>query len=440
MNGDYVEHFEYAIDNTPCALVVEERRLVHIPDRILELFPHDPELKPDFVSYLGAPLLDADGSVLGHLAALDTKPMPAEGPHPEALFRIFAARAAAEVQRLRAEERAREFHAQAAYLAQEIASLHQELLGESRAMQRLRGEIAEVAPTGATALVFGETGTGKELVARAIHAASRRAGKPLVKVNCAAMPAALIESELFGHERGAFTGAAQRRQGRFALADGGAIFLDEIGELPLELQPKLLRVLQEGEFEPLGSSRTHKVDVRVIAATNRDLPREVAAGRFREDLFYRLNVFPLRVPALRERGDDVRLLAESFARRFAHKTGKPVNLPLPPGAVRQLRSYDWPGNVRELQNAVERAVITSSGGILRFNLPTASAPRPASNPSLEILTAEEMRRLERVNLIRALEQTGWKVSGPDGAGALLGIPPTTLQSRMKALGITKNRQ
>ncbi|MGZ5958037.1 MAG: sigma-54 interaction domain-containing protein, partial [Myxococcaceae bacterium] len=291
-----------------------------------------------------------------------------------------------------------------------------------------------------TVLILGETGTGKELFARAIHEGSRRRGKPLVKVNCAAIPAALIESEFFGHERGAFTGATARRDGRFTLADGGTIFLDEVGEIPLELQGKLLRVLQEGEFEPVGSSRTRKVDVRVIAATNRDLGKAVAEGKFREDLFYRLSVFPLVVPALRERGDDVVLLAEEFARQFAARTGKRL-LPLGPEAAGRLRAYTWPGNVRELQNVIERAVITARDGQLNLEraLPVPEDPAAPAPEAARVLTARELARLERENLRRALETTDWQIAGEAGAARLLGLAPSTLASRMKALRLRRHR-
>jgi transcriptional regulator with GAF, ATPase, and Fis domain len=264
-----------------------------------------------------------------------------------------------------------------------------------------------------------------------------------VKVNCAAIPATLIESEFFGHERGAFTGATQRREGRFALADGGTIFLDEIGELPLELQGKLLRVLQEGEFEPVGGSRTRSVDVRVVAATNRDLQEAARQGRFREDLYYRLSVFPLDLPPLRERGEDVVLLAAAMAEKLARDLGKEV---APPGAsdVAALRSYAWPGNVRELRNVVERAIITSTDGRLHLEriLPVADVNERATalaTPSRrdEILTERSLRELERANTVAALERSGWRVGGDGGAAALLGVSASTLKSRMKALHIRR---
>jgi PAS domain S-box-containing protein len=346
--------------------------------------------------------------------------------------------------RLEAERRIATLTTETEYLRNELRDLGRsgEILGNSPALLHVLAEVRQVAPADTTVLILGETGTGKELFARAIHEGSRRRGKALVKVNCAAIPATLIESEFFGHERGAFTGATARRDGRFTLADGGTIFLDEVGELPLELQGKLLRVLQEGEFEPVGSSRTRKVDVRVVAATNRDLRRAVVDGKFREDLYYRLSVFPLTVPALRERGADILLLAESFARQFAARTGQRL-APITPDAAASLRGYGWPGNVRELQNVVERAVITASEGKLNFEraLPASItgervAPLPESSG---VLTARDLARLERENLRRALEATHWQIAGEGGAARLLGLAPSTLASRVKALRLRRHR-
>ena len=571
--GEWIEGYEHRIDGTPCEQVVEGRRLVHLADSMLALYPDDPDVqRMGAVSYMGVPLLDVDGAVLGHLAVLDRRPMPAE-PRAVALFRIFAARAAAELQRMRAEAQVREreekltrlvgsamdgivelddglrvtrmnaaaeklfgctaedaagtafdafvspessarlreltqslgartegarslwipgglvarprgldeftaeatlsrfdvhrrvFYAlilrnvnerleaerrirsltvEAEYLREELAALggFADLLGESDALASVLRAVRQVAPTDASVLIQGETGTGKELVARAIHAASGRRSRPLVKVNCAAIPEALVESEFFGHERGAFTGATQRRDGRFALADGGTIFLDEVGELQPDIQVKLLRVLQEGEFEPVGSSRTRRVDVRVIAATNRDLARAAAEGTFREDLYYRLDVFPIRVPPLCERGDDVVVLAAAFAQRVGQRMGRPVEPPSPDDDAR-LRAYRWPGNVRELQNVVERAVITSPDGRLDLSrflqapgaavLPDPEAP-PEPRP---IRTVAQLERIERENVLAALEAAGWRVSGDGGAAHRLGTKPSTLRSRMKALGIQR---
>jgi transcriptional regulator with GAF, ATPase, and Fis domain len=310
-------------------------------------------------------------------------------------------------------------------------------------MKELFESLKRVAVTDATVLIFGETGTGKELIARSIHQAGSRKEKPLVRVNCAAIPGSLMESEFFGHERGAFTGATTRREGRFALADGGTIFLDEVGELPLDLQAKLLRVLQEGEFEPLGSARTRKVNVRVIAATNRDLEGMVREGKFREDLYYRLNVFPLRVPPLRERSNDIALLARAFAERLAYRMGQRLD-PLNPDDFRRLQEYSWPGNVRELQNVIERAIILSTGPRLELvrAMPAGSAPAPPSANAGEpedarILSARELESLERANIERALAACDGKISGENGAASRLGLPPSTLNSRMKSLGIQR---
>jgi PAS domain S-box-containing protein len=571
MNGQYINDYEYSIEGTPCEVVIGEARLVHYPDRIIELFPNDPDLTAfNAVSYAGVPFFRSDGTVLGHLSALDTKFM--ELPSDlESIFRIFGDRAAAEFNRLcaesaireselrfsglfesamdsiietddqfriqranssaaslfgytaaelvnrkvtalltpasaqkfgsvaeeldsqsrqfawvpggldavrsnaatfaaeasvsrfdmqgrrryslilrnvqdqlAAENRLRELEQETAYLLSEIAE-HQssgEIVGNSQPIRAVVNAISQVAPTPATVLITGETGTGKELVARAIHQISERAARPFVRVNCAAIPAALCESEFFGHERGAFTGAASRRVGRFELAHKGTIFLDEVGELPLELQPKLLRVLQEGEFEPVGSSQTRKVDVRVIAATNRDLSEDVKAGKFREDLFYRLHVFPIAVPPLRERGGDVEVLARRLIERYCARSGK-APLELTADCLRRLRSYHWPGNVRELENVIERAVIIARDArlSLRDVLPMHSvAPlrQPTDATSGPVLhTKNELRRLEKETLVRALEQANWKVAGAQGAARKLGIPPSTLSSRIKALRIQR---
>ncbi|NIR45362.1 MAG: PAS domain S-box protein [Gemmatimonadetes bacterium] len=575
IGGQLVPDYQYAIAGTPCEPVIKEKHFVHIPDEVVSLFPDDPDLaRYSAVSYMGVPLQDLDGTVLGHLAVLDTGPMP-ENPRLLALFRIFADRAAAELRRLRAHARLREreeklaglvdgamdaiieldrdlsvsrvnraaekifdrdadqlvgdsfarclsdesaeklrgliaglekepegrrrlwisggleatrssgepFPAEASlsmyevrqrpfytlilrdvnerleaerrirfltvkaeYLREEIEQLHGDIIGTSDALRNVLREVRQVAKTDATVLITGETGTGKELIARAIHAASPRADLPLIKVNCAAIPANLMESEFFGHEKGAFTGATARRDGRFALADRGTIFLDEVAELTPDLQAKLLRVLQEGEFEPVGSSATRAVDVRVLAATNRDLARAVEEGTFREDLYYRLNVFPITVPPLRQRDDDVVALAEFFIRRCAQKIGRSIE-PLRDPDIRRLRSYPWPGNVRELENVIERAVITSRDGRLDLDatlpatddsaLRRTTVPDPLHPPS--VLTERELKRLERNNILRALEATDWRVSGNQGAARLLGLKPSTLSSRMKSLGIQRPR-
>jgi transcriptional regulator with GAF, ATPase, and Fis domain len=296
-----------------------------------------------------------------------------------------------------------------------------------------------VAPTDASVLILGETGSGKELIARAIHQRSPRAHKPLVKVNCGSIPRELFESEFFGHTRGSFTGAIRDRVGRFQLADGGTLFLDEVGEIPLELQSKLLRVLQEGEFERVGDETTRRVNVRVVAATNRNLRQEAEAGRFRLDLFYRLGVFPVEVPPLRERSEDIPELAACFVRQACAR----FHVPEPRLIERELeraRQYDWPGNVRELQNVVERAVILAQDGTLTLELPqpkrmAAAASAPA--PSTDVIPEEEWRRRERANILAALQKASFRVSGEGGAAELLGVNPGTLASRLKSLGIDK---
>jgi transcriptional regulator with GAF, ATPase, and Fis domain len=297
-------------------------------------------------------------------------------------------------------------------------------------------------------LIQGESGVGKELVAHVIHGASGRSDGPLVKVNCAAVPHELFESEFFGHVKGAFTGAHRDRVGRFELADGGTIFLDEIGEIPLSLQSKLLRVLQEGEFERVGDEKSHSVDVRLIAATNRDLEQAVADGRFREDLFYRVSVFPIEVPPLRDRGDDVIQLALHFLERTCQEFGhEPLTLSRQQAAL--LKQYNWPGNIRELKNVIERAVILSQGKVLRLDLAMAnilasSTPTADStsgqDPDLEILTEQQLTDLSRQNTLNALRATDWRVSGPNGAAKLLDLKPTTLADRMKKLGISRPKQ
>jgi PAS domain S-box-containing protein len=571
MKDHYIEDYEYHIRGTPCEQVIEQSCLVHYPDRVIELFPDDADLVTlNAVSYAGVPLLMPDGRILGHLSALDTKPLELVA-ELESVFRIFAARAAAELNRLQAEATLRdseqrfssliesamdgifelddqfrikrangsaaglfalpaellvnrnlatfltpgsaqklasvaneldlsgqfscwvaggleavrlngsqfpaeasvscfelsggrfysvilrnvehqlaaerrlcELQKETAYLRTEIAERppFEDIIGESAAMHQVVTSVRQVAPTSANVLIMGETGTGKELVARAIHKQSPRSSRPFVRVNCAAIPATLCESEFFGHEKGAFTNAVCRRAGRFELAQGGTIFLDEVGELPLELQPKLLRVLQDGEYEPVGSSQTRKVDVRVVAATNRDLAAEVSAGRFREDLFYRLHVFPIVVPPLRDRAADAELLAQLFIDRYCERTHQP-GLALTADCLRRLRLYHWPGNVRELENVIERAAILSADGKMSLreilphhNLPLSGESR-SSQPATMPRTKHELRTLERDTLIRALERSGWKVAGVEGAARILGIPPSTLTSRMKALDIER---
>lgn len=572
LRDDKLDGFCYELEGTPCQTAVTERRLVHIPERIIDLYRGDDMLfSYSAVSYMGVPLYGADGSIIGQLAVLHDRPLP-EKPRAQAIFKIFAARAAAELRRLQAERSVREtaeqlgqlldsamdavvnldteyrvllmnpaarrafdcrevptadldfrsllseasqrrladyaelvtqpgatqsciwvaggldvvttagkrFKAEATlscygtnlrrrftlilrdvnermlarerideltretqYLKDELRELQpfDNIVGSSKVILHALHEVEQVASTDTTVLLLGETGTGKELFARALHASSKRASKPLVKVNCGAIPANLIESELFGHEKGAFTGATGHRLGRFALADGGTLFLDEIGELPIELQPKLLRVLQDGEFESVGGNRTQKVDVRIVAATHRDLAACVKSGSFREDLFYRLNVFPIRIPALRDRGDDIGDIAQSFATRFARRIGRDL-APLPPGVRRRLGQYSWPGNVRELQNVIERGVILSVDGSFDIDraLPEVSPTglaRQHEGSEPAVRTMSELIDLERDNILRALAASGWKVSGQGGAADLLQINPSTLSSRMRALGIRR---
>ena len=325
------------------------------------------------------------------------------------------------------------------YLKEEIESRHgfKEIIGRSNAILYVLEKVRQVAKTDATVLVQGETGVGKELVSRAIHNTSRRSQKPFIEVNCAALPANLVESELFGHEAGAFTGADRLRKGRFELADGGTIFLDEISELPLELQSKLLRVLQEGQFERVGGSNPLKVDVRVIAATNRILSEEVAEGHFRPDLFYRLNVYPITVPPLRTRREDIPLLVNHFVPQIAARIGKNVDQ-IPPHVLEKLTAYDWPGNVRELVNILERAVITSHDGVIRLPGEIAETTKPPENASDAQTQPVDLQTVERQHIISVLNSVNGRISGSKGAAKILGLNPSTLRFRMQKLGISKN--
>lgn len=363
-------------------------------------------------------------------------------------------------ERVEMEQEKARLEAQNTYLQEEIRSEHNfdEIIGKSPALLRLLRDVDQVARTHTTVLILGETGTGKELIARAIHDRSGRKGSPLVKVNCGAISAGLVESELFGHVKGAFTGALAHRDGRFKLADSGTIFLDEVGELPLDTQVKLLRVLQEQEFEPIGSSQSVKVDVRIIAATNRDLTTAVRQGRFREDLFYRLNVFPLRVPALRERREDIPLLVSFFVQRFAKKFGKTVPL-VSSDALLRVTQYEWPGNIRELQNVIERAVVLCHGGALKiagdFPAPAltvtqdrtatpsggtpATTPPPPAAPTSTRSGSSTLEDVERRHIESVLQKTNWMIEGERGAARILNLNPSTLRSRMQKLGIKRPR-
>jgi formate hydrogenlyase transcriptional activator len=330
------------------------------------------------------------------------------------------------------------------YLEDEIRSElnFEEIVGKSEALRYVLKQVETVAPTDSTVLIYGETGTGKELVARALHNLSERRAGAFVKLNCAAIPTGLLESELFGHEKGAFTGAISQRVGRFELAHHGTVFLDEVGEIPLELQPKLLRVLQEREFERLGSSRTMRTDARLIAATNRDLAALVDENKFRSDLYYRLNVFPIRVPSLRERPVDIPLLVRHFVQQFSRRLGRHIDT-IPSDTMEVLVRYHWPGNIRELQNVLERAVIVSTGAVLRVPVEEL---RPIPQKRLETHAAPsggDMRSVlddtERQQILTALEQSNWVVSGPKGAAGRLGMKRSTLQARMHKLGIPASR-
>ena len=326
--------------------------------------------------------------------------------------------------------------AESQYLAEEIKSDHDfdDIIGDSTAMMVTLHKVESVAGTDSTVLILGETGTGKELLARAIHDRSNRRNRPLVKIDCTTLPPGLVESELFGHQKGAFTGAYESQVGRFELADGGTIFLDEVGELSIDLQAKLLRVIQEGEFQPLGSKRVQKTDVRIMAATNRDLRNEMREGRFRSDLYYRLGVFLIESPPLRERREDIPLLVSYFVAKFGVSVGKSFDS-VAQSSMDALMAYDWPGNVRELQNVLERSVVLCPAGVLHIRevFGDSAASSRASEPSLK----HDLQNMERSNILRALRDSGWKVKGEDNAASRLGLKPSTLQSRMKTLGIKR---
>jgi predicted ATPase/transcriptional regulator with GAF, ATPase, and Fis domain len=463
------ENIEYDLALTPCEAVIAGQVCHHVSE-LQQLFPGDKDLVTlGAQSFIGLPMSDDSGEIIGHLAVLDDRPMP-DASRAMSVLTIFAARAGAELQRLLAEQELREalaeverlknrLQAENVYLQEEIRREHNftEIVGNSPALLDVLAGVERVAPTDSTVLIYGETGTGKELIARAIHDRSSRTDHPLVKVNCGAISAGLVESELFGHVKGAFTGAIDRRVGRFELADGGTLFLDEVSELPLDTQVKLLRVLQEGEFEPVGSNRTVRVNVRIIAATNRNLEEAVQQARFRSDLFYRLNVFPVQLPSLRERASDIPQLVTFFLSRFAKKFGKKIE-GVSQETMEMLKSYPWPGNIRELQNVVERGVVLAQGTTLGLDagllLAPAAAERGATvsasgsmlpahgpgrfvpgKPSSELpVTLEE---IERRHIVNVLEQAGWVIEGMKGAARLLNLHPNTLRSRMKRLGIQR---
>ena len=451
------ENFEFDIADTPCEKVLHGE-VCHYRDGLQELFPLDTGLVDlQAESYLGVPMLDRAGRVIGHIAILDDKPMNRDQRAID-LVKIFAARAAAELKRQRAEAELqnaleqvkslqKQLEAENVYLQEEITKEHnfEEIVGNSQSILEVLDRVETVAPTDSTVLIMGETGCGKELIARAIHSHSSRKHRPLVKVNCGAIPTGLVESELFGHMKGAFTGALERRTGRFELANGGTLFLDEVSELPLDTQVKLLRVLQEHEFEPLGSSRTLKVNVRIIAASNRDMEKAVQEGRFRADLYYRLNVLPIALPPLRERRADIPLLTTFFVERFSRQFGKQVT-GVSQDTMDILSRYDWPGNIRELQNVIERAVVLSRSAVLRLGvdlLPSRTAPaadeaqKPCNSSVLENSVASTLEQVEKRHIVQVLEQTSWVIEGDRGAARVLDLHPNTLRSRMKKLGIER---
>jgi formate hydrogenlyase transcriptional activator len=562
---------EYDLAGTPCEDVVRGN-LCHYPTGVARRFPTDTALVDMGIeSYLGVPLIAPDGQHLGHLCVFDPKPMPDE-PRNLLIFRIFAARATAELARLRleqtlaeSEQRYRDLYeeapiayvkedlesrfisanraamrilgitpeqvpgtvgmsfvpdtpeaqrrvkeafasvgrgtdtsgvvlelrrkdngkpiwiqwwskpepggqytrtmfvditdrvlmeqekarltAQNIYLQEEIKSVHnfEEIVGQSPALLEVIEKVNRVAKTDASVLITGETGTGKELFARAIHSASARHDKPLIKLNCAALPASLVESELFGHEKGAFSGAIQRRIGRFELAQGGTIFLDEIGEVPPDVQVKLLRVLQEREFERVGGSEPIKIDVRVIAATNRDLAKAIRDGKFREDLFYRLNVFPIALPPLRERTGDLPLLVQFLVAKFGARVGRRIEA-IEKATMERLEGYRWPGNIRELENILERAIILSNGSTLTIDSEVFGQPTTASlgrntvdlgAAETSARSSESLEAMERNHILSVLSQTAWVIDGPKGAARILDLHPNTLRSRMKKLGLKR---
>jgi transcriptional regulator with GAF, ATPase, and Fis domain len=456
MGNEPAPNFEYNLRGTPCMKVSKGETCLYARN-VAKYFPENQFLaKFGYESYLGVPLWDSMQRVIGHMVLVDDKPM-SEDPLWISVLRTFASRAGVELEREQSDEKLRlalaeveslknRLQAENVYLQEEIRREHnfEEMVGQSPALLSVLRKVERIADTDATVLICGETGSGKELIARALHNSGPRKQRPLVKVNCGAVPAALLESELFGHVKGAFTGAIDRRIGRFELADGGTLFLDEVGELPLDTQVKLLRVLQEQEFEPVGSSKTMRVDVRMIAATNRDLNEEVRAGRFRADLFFRLNVVPLTVPPLRERPSDIPMLVTYFVSRFSKKFGRKID-----GVAREtmdrLTTYQWPGNVRELQNIVERAVVMARGPVLTLDadiLPASAGALAGVTRAAGIgrdgpSTTGSLNDAERRHIEAVLVRTGGVIEGPTGAAKILDLHPNTLRSRMKKLGVQR---
>ncbi len=408
--------------------------------------------KEGIQSFAGHPLMFRD-ELFGVLGVFQRASI---GEQEFMWLRAFADHAAAAIANAQAFEEIERLKKQVEleneYLQEEVRTAHgySGIVGESEALRKVLDRVGLVAPTDSTVLISGESGTGKELIARAIHERSRRNQRPMVKVNCAAIPKELFESEFFGHMKGAFTGAVRDRVGRFQLAHQATLFLDEVSEIPLDLQGKLLRVLQEGTFERVGDAQTHTVNVRIVAATNRSLKERVNSGQFREDLYYRLNVFPITVAPLRERLDDIAALANDCIEMICRRMGRPAPK-LTRSQVQTLQSHEWPGNVRELQNEIERAVITARPGALKLDLPEpgkqgardGSDTSTPSSPSIqrpEILTYEHLKTLEHDNLIAALKQTQWRIAGPGGTAERLGVNASTLRSRLKAMGIHLGRR
>ena len=433
------ENVEFNTEGLPCEVVMSRDDVFHQSERLGKDFPPEEGLE----GYFGIPIRSIDGEIIGHIGLFSDKPLYI-GQEEQDIIKMFAERAGVEIERKVANEKLiyaleeveqlkDRLEAENTYLQSEIKHEHnlEEIVTQSARFKRVLSAVEQVAGTDATVLILGESGTGKELLARAIHNISLRKHRPLVKINCAALPANLIESELFGHEKGAFTGAVGRKTGRFELADGGTIFLDEIGELPLELQSKLLRVLQEGEFERLGGTKTLSVNVRVIAATNRDLENEVEEGNFRADLFYRLNVFPIQSLPLRDRKEDIPLLVKHFTDKYGAQIGKKIRS-IPKRVINSLQAYSWPGNIRELENVIERALILSPHD--KLELGDWIPKKEDKKTSNRLVTLEEY---ERNYILKVLHDTMWRVSGDKGAAKILGMKPTTLESRMKKLGIRR---
>ena len=374
-------------------------------------------------SYVNIPILVGESIDVIYISSVKS-----ERVWPEALFPRLQLLGEIFVNALQIKDLRQRLEQENIYLQEEIKLLveHTNIVGQSVAMKKVLAQAEQVAKTDSTVLLLGETGTGKDLLARAIHSMSLRKDRPLVTVNCASLPPTLIESELFGREKGAYTGALTRMVGRFEIADGSTIFLDEIGELPLDLQSKLLRVLEDGTFERLGSTKPMHVNVRIIAATNRDIEQEVKDGKFRQDLFYRLNVFPIMIPPLRKRPEDIPFLVRAIVKEFQKKMGKEIES-IPKKTMHALQSYSWPGNVRELRNVIEHAMIVSTGKSLEVHVPKPS--------STETNATENLHDVERMHLVAVLEKTGWRLAGPGGAAEVLGLKRTTLQAKMKKLGI-----